>query len=274
MSHSLTVAAVQMVSSASVEENLRTASRLVQAAAMAGAKAIALPEYFCLMGLKDTDKVRSREAFGNGPIQEAMQELAIKLRIYLIAGTVPLEASDPNKVLNTTLVFDPDGLCIARYDKMHLFGFETENERYQESETIEAGNQTSTVRIQDQGKDWLFGLSICYDLRFPELYRHHEVVDCQVIPAAFTHTTGKDHWEILLRARAIENQCYFLASAQGGLHQNQRKTWGQSMLIDPWGRIIEELPTGEGFVIGQLHPETLHELRTKLPALKHRKLTL
>jgi nitrilase len=272
MSQTLSVAAIQMISSASLAGNLETASRLVHEAAQSGAKVIALPEYFCLMGLQDTDKVQARESFGKGPIQTAMQNLALKNQVYLIAGTIPLEASDKNKVLNSTLVFDPRGLCIARYDKMHLFGFETDQERYQESETIEAGSQISTVRIEDQGKAWVLGLSICYDLRFPELYRQHEVVDCQVIPAAFTHTTGKDHWEILLRARAIENQCYFLASAQGGLHQNRRQTWGQSMLIDPWGQIVTQLPTGEGFVIGQLQSKTLNEVRSKLPALKHRKL--
>ena len=273
MPRSLSVAAIQMISSASLEGNLETARRLVGEAAKAGAKVITLPEYFCLMGLNDTDKVKVREAFGSGPIQSAMQELAHQHQIYLFAGTIPLEASDQHKVLNTTLVFNPQGICTARYDKMHLFGFQTEKERYQESETIEAGNQISTVRIHDQGEDWVFGLSICYDLRFPELYRQHETVDCQVIPSAFTHTTGKDHWEILLRARAIENQCYFLASAQGGLHQNQRQTWGQSMLIDPWGHIIQELPSGEGFVIGQVQKETLEGVRSKLPALKHRKLS-
>jgi nitrilase len=273
MPPSLTVAAIQMISSASLAENLGVARRLIHKAANAGAKVIALPEYFCLMGLKDTDKVAIRETFGSGPIQTAMQELTQQYQIHLIAGTIPLETRDRQKVLNTTLVFNPQGLCIARYDKMHLFGFQTEKERYQESETIEAGNQISTVRIHDQGNDWVFGLSICYDLRFPELYRQHEPVDCQVIPAAFTHTTGKDHWEILLRARAIENQCYFLASAQGGTHQNQRQTWGQSMLIDPWGQIMQELATGEGFVIGQIHQETLEGVRSKLPALKHRKLS-
>jgi nitrilase len=268
----LSVAAIQMISSASVAENLQLAAQLIKKACNAGATVVALPEYFCLMGMNDRDKVAAREPFGHGVIQETLQKLALQNRIYLIAGTIPLEASDPQKVLNASLVFNPQGLCIARYDKIHLFGFQTDQERYQESETIEAGNQVTTVRIPHDGHEWVFGLSICYDLRFPELYRQHETVDCQVIPAAFTHTTGKDHWEILLRARAIENQCYFLASAQGGLHQNQRRTWGQSMLIDPWGGIIQELSTGEGFVIGQLELETLNKVRSKLPALKHRKL--
>lgn len=272
MEKKLTVAAIQMISSADVADNLRSAERLIKKASDQGAAVIALPEYFCLMGLADTDKVKVRESFGHGPIQDALQDLAHKQRVFLIAGTIPLKSSDPQKVLNASLVFDPQGQCIARYDKIHLFGFQTSHERYQESETIEAGNQTTTVRIQHGDHEWVFGLSICYDLRFPELYRQQPEVDCQVIPAAFTHTTGKDHWEILLRARAIENQCYFLASAQGGLHQNQRRTWGQSMLIDPWGKIVSELPTGEGFVLGELDLSALEEVRSKLPALKHRKL--
>lgn len=272
MAKKLTVAALQMISSADLAENLRTAERLIKNASDQGAVVIALPEYFCLMGLTDTDKVKVRESFGHGPIQDKLQGLALKHRVFLIAGTIPLKASEPQKVLNASLVFNPEGQCIARYDKIHLFGFQTDQERYQESETIEAGNQTTTVCIQHEGDDWIFGLSICYDLRFPELYRQQAEVDCQVIPAAFTHTTGKDHWEILLRARAIENQCYFLASAQGGLHQNQRRTWGQSMLVNPWGQIVSELATGEGCVLGELNSAALEEVRSKLPALKHRKL--
>jgi len=272
MAKKISVAAIQMVSSANLAENLDTAAQLIKKASAQGATVIVLPEYFCLMGLKDSDKVSIREPFGNGPIQERLQEIASKNQIYLVAGTIPLNASDPHKVLNSSLVFNPAGQCIARYDKVHLFGFQTDQERYQESETIEAGNEITTVRIDHDAHQWVFGLSICYDLRFPELYRQHEVVDCQIIPAAFTYTTGKDHWEILLRARAIENQCYVLASAQGGTHQNQRRTWGQSMLIDPWGRTIQDLPAGEGFVIGQLDDSVLSEIRSKLPALQHRKL--
>jgi nitrilase len=272
MGKKLTVAAIQMISSADLADNLRAAERLIKNASNQGAAVIVLPEYFCLMGIADTDKVKIRERFGRGPIQDALQSFAQKHRVFLVAGTIPLEASDPHKVLNASLVFNPEGQCIARYDKIHLFGFQTSQERYQESETIEAGNQPTMVRILHEGNEWVFGLSICYDLRFPELYRQQAEVDCQVIPAAFTHTTGKDHWEILLRARAIENQCYFLASAQGGLHQNQRRTWGQSMLVDPWGKIVSELATGEGYVLGELDSSTLKEVRSKLPALKHRKL--
>lgn len=268
----LKVASIQMVSSSDLHENLATTRRLIKAAANDGAKLITLPEYFCIMGLKDTDKVLIREDMGSGPIQEQLSAIAREYGIYLVAGTIPLVAKDVNKVLNTTLVFDPNGLNISRYDKIHLFGFQTSTERYQESETIEAGNEPGLLKISIDGNDWTFGLSICYDLRFPELYRSLGQVDCHIIPAAFTYTTGQNHWEILLRARAIENQCYVLASAQGGVHQNQRRTWGHSMLIDPWGDVIEDLPEGEGFISGVLCKDKLNEVRSKLPALAHRKL--
>lgn len=268
----LKIAAIQMVSTASLQENLETARRLIKAAAHDGAQIAVLPEYFCIMGLKDNDKVNVREKLGSGPIQEELAAIAKDSGIYLIAGTIPLEAKDPNKVLNTTLVFSPDGQRVGRYDKIHLFGFQTSTERYQESETIEAGDQPGIVKITINDTEWSFGLSICYDLRFPELYRALGQVDCHIIPAAFTYTTGKDHWEILLRARAIENQCYVLASAQGGIHQNQRRTWGNTMLIDPWGEVLTTLPEGEGFISGVLSKDKLNEVRSKLPALAHRKL--
>jgi predicted amidohydrolase len=266
------IASIQMVSTPVLQENLNTATRLIKSAAEEGAQLAVLPEYFCLMGLKDTDKVRARESFGSGPIQAQLSAIAKDNGIYLVAGTIPLEASDPQKVLNTTLVFNPHGETIARYDKIHLFGFQTETERYQESETIEAGNEPAVLKIAIGTQEWIFGLSICYDLRFPELYRALGQVDCHIIPAAFTYTTGKDHWEILLRARAIENQCYVLASAQGGTHLNQRRTWGHSMLIDPWGDVFANLPEGEGFISGVLCKDKLNEVRSKLPALTHRKL--
>jgi len=261
-----------MVSTPGLQENLETASRLIKTAALNGAQVAVLPEYFCIMGLKDTDKVSAREVFGSGPMQERLAAIAKENGIYLVAGTIPLEAKNPNKVLNTTLVFNPDGQRVGRYDKIHLFGFQTSAERYQESETIEAGEEPSMVKITIDGVEWKLGLSICYDLRFPELYRTLGQVDCHIIPAAFTYTTGKDHWEILLRARAIENQCYVLASAQGGTHQNQRRTWGNTMLIDPWGTVLSALPEGEGFISGVLSKDKLNEVRSKLPALAHRKL--
>jgi nitrilase len=268
----LKIASIQMVSTPQLNENLEVAARLTKAASDCGSQLIVLPEYFCLMGLKDTDKVNVREAAGSGPIQERLAEIAQENKIYLVAGSIPLEAKESNKVLNSSLVFNPQGKQIARYDKIHLFGFQTETERYEESETIAPGSQPGQFEIQVNSMDWRFGLSICYDLRFPELYRALGQVDCHIIPAAFTYTTGKDHWEILLRARAIENQCYVLSSAQGGVHLNQRRTWGQSMLIDPWGEILSNLPEGEGFITGTLSKDKLKEVRSKLPALKHRKL--
>jgi deaminated glutathione amidase len=268
----LQIASIQMVSTPVLQENLNTAASFIKAAAAKGAQLAVLPEYFCLMGLKDTDKVRAREVYRSGPIQEQLSAIAKENGIYLVAGTIPLEAGDPQKVLNTMLVFNPQGETIARYDKIHLFGFQTETERYQESETIEAGDEPGLLKIHVGAQEWVFGLSICYDLRFPELYRGLGQVDCHIIPAAFTYTTGKDHWEILLRARAIENQCYVLASAQGGTHVNQRRTWGHSMLIDPWGDVLANLPEGEGFISGVLCKDKVNEVRSKLPALTHRRL--
>jgi len=268
----LKIASIQMVSTPNLNENLERAAYLIKAASDSDSKLVVLPEYFCLMGLKDTDKVNVREAAGSGPIQERLAAIAQENNIYLVAGSIPLEAQESNKVLNTSLVFNPLGEQIARYDKIHLFGFQTETERYEESETIAPGSQPGQFQITVNGIDWRFGLSICYDLRFPELYRSLGEVDCHIIPAAFTYTTGKDHWEILLRARAIENQCYVLSSAQGGVHINQRRTWGDSMLIDPWGQILTNLPQGEGLITGTLSKEKLNEVRSKLPALKHRRL--
>ena len=271
-SSQLNIAAIQMVSTPNLEENLEVAARLIKAASDCGSQLVVLPEYFCLMGLKDTDKVNLREAAGSGPIQERLAAIAEENQVYLVAGTIPLEAKESNKVLNTSLVFNPQGKQIARYDKIHLFGFQTDTERYEESETIAPGSQPSQFQMTINGIEWRFGLSICYDLRFPELYRALGDVDCHLIPAAFTYTTGKVHWEILLRARAIENQCYVLSSAQGGIHINQRRTWGDSMLIDPWGQILTNLPHGEGFITGTLSKDKLKEVRSELPALKHRKL--
>ena len=268
----LKIASVQMVSTPDLEQNLNTASKLIKQATDEGAQLIVLPEYFCMMGLKDTDKVRIREPLRSGPIQDQLARIAQDNHIHLVAGTIPLEAKDSNKVLNTTLAFDSNGKQIGRYDKIHLFGFQTTTERYQESETIEAGDTPGLLKVQINNQEWVFGLSICYDIRFPELYRAMGTVDCHIIPAAFTYTTGKAHWEILLRARAIENQSYVISSAQGGIHLNQRRTWGHSMLIDPWGTVLADLPEGEGFITGVLSKEKLNEVRSQLPALAHRKL--
>lgn len=264
----LTVAAVQMVSTPDVAANLDAAARLIARAADDGARLVALPEYFCLLGQRDADKLAIRERDGDGPIQTFLAECAQRHRIWLLGGTVPLDSGSPTRVRNTSLLYGPDGTRRARYDKIHLFGFQKGEELYNESATIEPGRQPVTF-------DTPFGrvgLSICYDLRFPELFRALGEIDLLVLPAAFTEVTGRAHWEILLRARAIENQCYVLAIGQGGVHENRRETHGNSMLIDPWGEVIARREKGAGVVIGELDHARIAEVRTSLPALTHRVL--
>lgn len=265
---STTVAAIQMVSTPRVEENLERMAYWVAEAAAKGAELVLLPEYFCLMGAEQ-DKVRHREPFGlteRSPIQRALSAVAARHGLWLVGGTVPLVADAPDRVRNTVLVFDPQGEIRARYDKIHLFAFQKGSESYDEAKTIEPGLQP-VVCETPAGRT---GLSVCYDLRFPELYRAMLPLDLILMPAAFTYTTGKAHWELLLRARAVENQCYLLASAQGGTHENGRRTWGHSMLIDPWGEVISVLPEGEGLVIGKVDQNRMAEIRLNLPALRHR----
>jgi len=261
-----TVAAVQMISTPSVADNIATARRLVADAAAAGATLVLLPEYWAIMGLSDTDKVAHAEPLGAGPIQDFMAEAARAHGIWLIGGTLPLASDDPARVVNTTLVYDAQGQHVGRYDKIHLFGFSKGGETYDEARTIVPGRTVGTVDTP-LGK---VGLSVCYDLRFPELFRAMGPCALIVVPAAFTYTTGQAHWEVLLRARAIENQCYVLAAAQGGKHVNGRRTWGHSMLIDPWGEIKAVLPEGEGVVHGAIDAGFMDGVRENLPALKHR----
>ena len=260
------LAAVQMVSTPRVDENLASAERLIAEAAAQGAQFVALPEYFAIMGMREGDKIAAREADGHGPIQDFLRQNARRHGIWLVGGSLPLVAGSPDKVINACLVFDPQGERVARYDKIHLFGFEKGKERYDEGATIEPGKRpvafaTPFARV---------GVTICYDLRFPELYRSLGEPDLIVVPAAFTETTGRAHWEILLRARAIENQCYVLAAAQGGRHENRRETHGDSMLIDPWGEVLARRDKGEGVVFGDFDPARLADVRGSLPALKHR----
>jgi len=259
------VAAVQMVSTPVVQENLAAASGLIAQAAAGGAQLVLLPEYFCLMGHSDTDKIGVRES-EEGPIQAFLAEQARLHGIWLVGGTVPLACDDPGKVYNTTQVYGPDGAHCARYDKIHLFSFRRGAEAYDEAVTILPG-RTPAVFDAPCGR---VGLSICYDLRFPELYRAMHEPALILVPAAFTYTTGRAHWEVLLRARAIENQCYVLAAAQGGVHPNGRRTWGHSMLIDPWGDILELREEGAGVVAGTVEPSRIEQVRTDLPALRHR----
>jgi nitrilase len=255
-----------MISSPSVSDNIGTARGLIARAAATGASLVVLPEYWAIMGQSDTDKVAHAERPGSGPIQDFMAAAAREHGVWLIGGTLPLVSPEEGRVLNTTLVFDPQGASVGRYDKIHLFGFTRGAESYNESRTIVPGTSTGTFDAP-LGR---VGLSICYDLRFPELYRAMGECTLMVVPAAFTHTTGMAHWEVLLRARAIENQCYVLAAAQGGLHPNGRRTWGHSMLVDPWGEIKAVLPEGEGVVSGVIDPLFLASVREQLPALKHR----
>ncbi len=262
------IAAVQMVSGADIAQNLRDAERLVAEAAARGARLVALPEYFPLISGDETDKVRAREKEGEGPLQDFLRETALRHRVWLVGGSIPLEASVPGKVRNSCLVFDDAGRRVARYDKIHLFGFRQGTELYDESRTIEAGGEAAAFDTP-VGR---VGLSICYDLRFPELYRSMGPVDLLVVPAAFTHTTGQAHWELLLRARAVENLCYVLASAQGGTHPSGRRTWGDSMVVDPWGAVLERLAQGPGVVTAEIDAARIADLRASLPALEHRKL--
>lgn len=260
------VAAVQMVSEPEVEANLAVAGRLVAQAAGEGAQLVALPEYFCILGLRERDKVDVRETDGHGPIQDFLAETAARNRVWLVGGSAPLECADPNKVRNTCLVFDQTGRRVARYDKIHLFGFDLGTERFEESRSIEAGREVVTV----DAPFGRLGLSICYDLRFPEMYRKMGVVDLILVPSSFTATTGKAHWEMLLRARAVENQTYVLAPAQGGHHKNGRDTYGHSMIIDPWGKVLAVLASGPGVITAEIDHAEIARVRRSLPALTHR----
>ncbi|MFO7541474.1 MAG: carbon-nitrogen hydrolase family protein [Thiobacillus sp.] len=260
------VAAIQMASGPNVSANLAEAEQLIELAANAGARLVVLPEFFCIMGFKDADVVKVREVEGQGPIQTFLSRMAKKHHIWLIGGTVPLEASVADKVRNSCLVFDERGKQVARYDKIHLFGLDLGNERFQEANLIEPGDKVVVVN-SPFGR---IGLSICYDLRFPELYRAMPEVDVIVVPSAFTATTGRAHFETLIRARAIESLAYVVAPAQGGYHLSGRETHGDSMIVDPWGVVLDRLPRGSGVVIANINPAYQASLRMSLPALKHR----
>ncbi len=262
------IAAVQMASGPHVSANLKEAARLIEMAVEQGARLVGLPEYFGIMGMKDTDKVAVREKYGDGPIQEFLAATARKHGIWIGGGSVPLVAGAKDKVLNTSLVYDDGGKCVARYDKIHLFGFEMGKEKYSEERTIEHGRNV----VAFDTPFGRVGLSICYDLRFPELYRAMGEVDLILVPSAFTEATGKAHWETLVRARAIENLAYVLAPAQGGYHVNGRETHGDSMIVDPWGVVLDRLPRGSGVVVAGMNRTHIQRLRQSLPALRHRTL--
>lgn len=265
---SFTVAAVQMVSTPEPAGNRDVAARLVREAAAAGARLVMLPEYWAILGRSETDKLAHAEAAGDGPLQRFMSGLARECGVWLLGGTIPLRSVEPGKVLNSLLAYAPDGTQAARYDKIHLFGFTRGDESFDESRTIAPGSEVAVLQTPFAR----VGLSVCYDLRFPELYRAMGHCDLIALPAAFTATTGRAHWEVLIRARAIENQCFMLASAQGGQHPNGRRTWGHSMLVDPWGEVRAQLAEGEGVVLGEIDRDRMESVRASLPALKHRKL--
>jgi nitrilase len=279
------VAVIQMVSGSNVQANLTQARTLLQSAAHQGAELAVLPEYFCLMGQRDADKLAIGEPFGRGPLQQFLADQARSLGLWLVGGTLPLvpvqtladaaEATDGARVSNSSLVFSPTGECVARYDKIHLFRFDNGLERYDESQVLMAGAQPTTFDLPSKdGHIWRIGMSVCYDLRFAELYRAYANAGTHLmlVPSAFTFTTGQDHWEVLLRARAIENLSFVAAAAQGGLHDNQRRTWGQAMLVDPWGKVLAQQAQGPGVVLAELDFAALAACRSRLPALQHRVL--
>jgi nitrilase len=262
------VAVVQMVSAPVVAENLDAAGKLVAQAAGQGAKLVALPEYFCILGMRDIDKVAAKEKDGAGPIQEFLSSTARRHGVWLVGGSVPLECADPGKVRNSCLIYDSEGRRVARYDKIHLFGLELGAERFDEGRTIEAGSTPCAI----ESPFGRIAVSVCYDVRFPELYRELAPVDLILVPSAFTATTGRAHWETLLRARAIENLAWVLAPAQGGTHPSGRQTHGHSMVVDPWGKVVAERATGPGVVMADIDPGFQAKMRKSLPALAHRVL--
>ena len=267
------IAARQMASGPNVNANLLEGDRLIARAADAGADLVVLPENFALMGMTEYEKVAQREADGSGPIQDFLAELAARHGVWLVGGTVPLAAHVPDKIRAACLLYDDQGRRVARYDKIHLFDVRVEEsgENYIESETIECGESVSVVDTPF-GR---LGLAVCYDLRFPELFRRliDEGAELIALPAAFTAVTGRAHWEVLVRARAIENLCYVVASAQGGYHVNGRETHGDSMVVDPWGVVMDRLPRGSGVVMAETDRDRLQRLRRTFPALEHRRLS-
>ena len=277
MSECVRLAAIQMTSGPEVAANLQQAEQLIATAAEAGARLVALPEYFPLIGASDAARLAVCEPDAGDmpdsrqtPLQNFLAQAARRHGICLVAGSIPLIAQEAGKLRNACLVYGPDGRRLARYDKLHLFSFRQGEEQYDEARTSEAGEQPVSFTWSPLGR---IGLGICYDLRFPELFRALPPLDLLVVPAAFTVTTGRAHWELLLRARAVENQCYVLAAAQGGTHAGGRQTYGHSLLVDPWGEIVAcRRESGPGVLLGTLDSQYLQEIRQRLPALQHRRL--
>lgn len=271
MTDKVRVAALQMVSTKDVESNIETAGALIRRASDHGVQLAVLPEYFPIIGDNEKEKLKFQEEFGNGPFQKFLAASARDSGIWLVAGSIPLSTEDWNRVSNSCLLFSPDGECIARYDKIHLFDvYVGDNESYNESNTMVAGEDIVVARLPFGN----IGMSICYDLRFPELYRSMIENDVIIItvPSAFTESTGRKHWEILLKARAVENLCFIVASNQGGHHSEKRRTWGHSMIIDPWGDILSSMEMGPGMIYADLDLVSQRNLRASFPALKHIRL--
>jgi nitrilase len=269
------VAAIQMVSSTQIESNLSAARALLAEAAQTGAELAVLPEYFCLMGQRDSDKLALQEPLGHGPIQDWLAAAARELGLWIVGGTLPLalDPPEPGRCRNASLAYAPTGERVAVYDKIHLFKFDDGSRVYDEAAVLAPGQRPVCFDLPSRdGHRWRVGMSVCYDLRFAELYRAYvaQGADLLLVPSAFTHVTGQAHWEILLRARAIENLSAVIAAAQGGRHENGRRTWGQSMVVDPWGQILAERAEGAGVVLAELNADSLAERRRQLPALAHR----
>jgi predicted amidohydrolase len=266
------IAAVQLNSGADVAANLEAARRVLEQARAQQAAVAVLPENFAFMGAHERDKLAVAEAEGRGPIQEFLAATARRLQLWLVAGTLPLKTAEAQRVAAACLVFDASGARVARYDKIHLFDVEVpDGDTYKESASIAPGPLTAVVVDTPAGR---IGLSVCYDLRFPELFRQLAAQGAEVlaVPSAFTAPTGAAHWEVLLRARAIENQCYVVAPGQAGEHPGGRRTWGHSLVADPWGRVLAQQPSGEGAIVAPLPREPLLELRRRFPVLSHRRI--
>ena len=266
------MAAIQMASGPNVKANLAEAEKLIKIAVQQEAKLVVLPENFAIMGTAETDKVKIAEPFGSGLLQDYLKEQAVKHKIWLVGGTIPIRSDVPGKVFASCLLFNPQGEMVARYDKIHLFDvtIEASNESYTESETLMAGEDIVVVDTPF-GR---LGLAVCYDLRFPELFRAMvgQGMEICALPSAFTSLTGKVHWESLLRARSIENLSFMIAADQGGYHVGGRETHGDSMIIDPWGLVLNRLPHGTGVVVSEIDTTKLEHTRKMFPALKHQRL--
>ncbi len=262
------IAACQMVSGLDPQKNIETALTLIRSAAQSGAELVVLPEHFALTPRRYEDLLDIAETFGDGPIQKAMSEIAQSEQIWLCAGSIPLKGKDANHFINSSIIYCPDGEVRARYDKLHLFEFDQDEHSFCESKTAEAGDHTQTTTMACWDGEWKVGMSICYDLRFPELFRALNGPDIITLPASFITPTGRAHWDPLVRARAIENQCYVIAAAQGGQHESGRETWGHSLVVDPWGLTVAELTQGEGVLLCDISLERIKQVRQMMPSKK------